>query len=97
MDEETLSSLKQLAKHLAQASACISQVPATRELESVSAQLQSLKLILDHNCEALLMRIADSEREGRFGKEPANVTNVQLDAAPLKKLATPAVTVRSVA
>jgi hypothetical protein len=59
MDEATLANLRQLAKCLADASSCITQIPDGHGLEAIRAQLLSLQLILDRNREALRLRITD--------------------------------------
>ena len=59
MTDATLSALKQLIKCLDDASRCINQVPRDPALDRIHSQLQSLKLILDHNRESLELRIRE--------------------------------------
>ena len=59
MGYETISTLKQLAKCLEDASCCIDRVADQRDAEPLSAQLTSLRLILDRNRKALQLRIDD--------------------------------------
>ena len=59
MTDATFSALKQLIKCLDDASHCIDQVPRDPALDSIRSQLQSLKLILDHNRESLELRIRE--------------------------------------
>jgi hypothetical protein len=59
MGEACVSTLSQLAKCLEDASRCIDSLRIDRDTGHISAQLMSLKLILDHNRAALQIRIDD--------------------------------------
>jgi hypothetical protein len=65
MGEFTVSALSQLAKCLDDASHCIDSLRNERDTEHLSAQLMSLKLILDHNCQALRLCIDDAMARGK--------------------------------
>lgn len=66
MTEECRPLLHKLVKCLQDASECIDQVPDGNEFKTISIQLQSLKLILDGNADALRLWMDDDCNYRRF-------------------------------
>ena len=66
MTDEYRPLLQSLVKCLQDASECIEHVPDGNEFKTISIQLQSLKLILDGNADALRLWMDDGGNYRRF-------------------------------
>ncbi len=68
MNDEYRPLLEEIVKCLEKASDCISRVPDGNEFKSVAIQLQSLKLILEENADALRLWMDEGGNYARFQK-----------------------------
>ena len=66
MTDECRPLFHKLLKCLRDASECIEQLPDGNEFKAISVQLQSLKLIVDGNADALRLWMDDDGNYGRF-------------------------------
>lgn len=75
MNDEYRPLLQKLVKCLQDASKCIEQVPDGNEFKTVSIQLQSLRLILDGNANALRLWMDEGGNYTRFQSKLTRCTD----------------------